>query len=438
MSEEEVEQTKVPTSPLAAILFGLLIVLCGLGGFGTWATTAQLSSAVVTSGSLKVLSNRKKVQVAEPGVVRELMVKNGDRVTAGQVLVRLDDTRAKAALSVAQSGYDLSLATVTRLRAERDGLAEFKFPEELDNRTSVPTVYEIIEGQIQVYKARQKEMAGQKNMLVERIGQLEEEIIGLDAQSSSRERQIAIINTEVQDLKKLLEQGLIPRDRVLALEREAARLEGEKGESDAGIARARRLIAESELEGIQLKTTFDRSVRDELAVQETEMYRLQDRLIAARHAFERTEIKATENGYVVGLDVHTVGGVVEPAATLMEIVPAKDNLVIEAQVRPVDIDNVFLGQTADVNFSAFSQHEVPKLAGVVSYVSADVFSDPQTKTLYYTARITVTDEELARITQLKLLPGMPADVFMRTTDRTPISYLIQPLRQSFEKAWRES
>ncbi|MEO1142312.1 MAG: biotin/lipoyl-binding protein, partial [Pseudomonadota bacterium] len=237
MSEEEVEQTKVPTSPLAAILFGLLIVLCGLGGFGTWATTAQLSSAVVTSGSLKVLSNRKKVQVAEPGVVRELLVKNGDRVTAGQVLVRLDDTRAKAALSVAQSSYDLSLATVTRLRAERDGLAEFKFPEELDNRTSVPTVREIIEGQIQVYKARQREMAGQKKMLVERIGQLEEEIIGLGAQSSSRERQIAIINTEVQDLKKLLEQGLIPRDRVLALEREAARLEGEKGESDAGIAR---------------------------------------------------------------------------------------------------------------------------------------------------------------------------------------------------------
>ena len=437
MQTKNSEEPKVPSNPLPAILFGLLVVVGGLGGFAAWAGTAQLSSAIIASGTLKVVTNRKKVQVPETGVVKELLVKNGDRVEVGQVILRLDDTRATAAVNVAQSSFDLAAATVARLRAERDGLEAPEFPQEILERSDEAAVSEIMKGQLQVFSARRKELEGQDNMLTERIGQLQEEIIGLKAQSNSRAKQIELIKEELLDLKKLLEKGLTQRDRVLSLERETARLEGEKGESDAGIARARRLIAESELEGIQLRTSFERSVRDELATREAEMYGLADRLVANRHTLEQLEIRAPENGYVVGLEVYTVGGVVRPAEVLMEIVPTKDSLIIEAQVRPVDIEDIFVGQNADINFSAFAQHELPKLSGLVSYVSADVFTDPKTQGYYYTAQIKVDEKELGRISEITLLPGMPADVFMRTKDRTPLSYLTQPLQQSFDKAWRE-
>ncbi len=437
MNDNEKAEARVPVNAMPAIVIGMIIALAGLGGFGAWAATAQISSAVIASGTLKVLTSRKKVQVAEAGIVRELLVKNGDRVKAGQVLMRLNDTRARAALNVAQSNYDLSRAAVSRLRAERDGKNQPIMPAEFAGRMNEQALREIVDGQIQIFGARKREIDGQISMMAERVGQLEEEIVGLEAQAKAKARQIDIIGDELKDLKSLLKRGLTPRARVLALEREAARLIGEKGEHEAGIARARRLISESRLEALQVRKSFDKAVRDELGQKETEMYTIADRVAAARHTFEQMEVRATENGIVVGLDVHTIGGVVQAGATVLEIVPVKDNLVIEAQIKTIDVDNVAISQSAEIAFSAFPQDRVPKLTGRVVYLSADALADPEQKTLYYLAHVAIPEAELARVQSVTLVPGMPADVFIQSAARTPLSYLVQPLQQSLSKAWRE-
>lgn len=427
----------VSTRLFPALFAGLLIVVLGIVGFGGWAATAQISSAVVSSGTLKVLSSRKRVQTPQAGVVANLRVKNGDWVEADQVLVQLDRTRARAALNVAQSGYDLSRATVARLRAERDGLRNPRVPSSLVLRMDDRHVREIVEGQAQLFKARRRELLGQASMMSERVAQLNAEIDGLEAQVEAKSQQMAIVQSELVDLDKLLAKGLVPRLRVLGLRREASRLGGEKSEHEAGIARARRLIAETKLEALQLRKTFDKSVRDELARQEADMYTLADKLQAARHAYEQMDVRATDQGIIVGLNVHTAGEVVEAAATLLEIVPVKDNLVIETHIKTVDVDNVAVGQLAEVVFSAFPQDKVPKLSGQVSYVSADALSDPQSPTLFYKAHITLSKDELAKAGDIKLLPGMPADVFVRTGERSPLSYLVDPLKRSLDRAWRE-
>jgi len=239
------------------------------------------------------------------------------------------------------------------------------------------------------------------------------------------------------DLIKLLKKGIVARTRVLELQREISRLKGEKGAHDAGIARTRRLITETGLERLQTKYNFAKEVADELGAKETEMFELEERVAAAKHALDQTVIRATENGIAVGLDVHTVGGVVKPGATLLEIVPVKDNLFVEVKVRPTDIDNIVVGLNADVVFSAFSRRQVPRLRGEVIYVSADVLTDQRTGAAYYTAHVSVDERELSKLKSLKLVPGMPADVMIRTGERTPLAYLMEPLRYSLARAWRE-
>jgi HlyD family type I secretion membrane fusion protein len=437
MARSSTASPGVPGNPLPAIAFGMAVILFGLGSFAAWASIAGLSSAIVASGTLKVLNSRKKVQTAEGGVVRELAVQNGVQVAAGDVLVRLDDTMARSSLEILQSNYDQVRAAVARLHAERDGAAAIAFPQDLLARADNTSVADVLDGQRALFTARRRSLDGQVAMSRERIGRLEEEIIGLEAQSDAKAQQIVIITREHGDLKDLLAKGLVQRPRVLALEREVLRLQGEKGEHDAGIARTRRQIAETELEILQLTRNFEKEVSDALGEKETEMFGLAERVASARHTLDQQVIRATATGIVVGLDVHTVGGVLQPGATLLEIVPVEDNLVIEAQIRPVDIDNVTVGQDADVVFSAFPHRQIPRSAGRVTYVSADVLSEPRTGAAYYVAHVAVSPEDLADLKEFRLIPGMPVEVFVRTGERTPLAYLVQPLRDSISRAWRE-
>jgi epimerase transport system membrane fusion protein len=425
------------SNPFPAIAFGLAIIVVGLGGFMAWAALANISGAIVTSGTLKVMSNRKKVQASEGGTVRQLAVRNGTRVKAGDILLLLDDTKARSSLGIVQNSYDLLRATVARLHAELLRAETITLPADLVKRRNDKIVADILAGQRQLFEARSTALKGQNEMLSERIGRLEEEITGLEAQSSAKTEQIDIISLEHTDLNNLLKKGLAPRTRVLVLKREMSRLKGEKGSQDAGIARTRRQIAETRLEQLQLMNNFNKEISDELGAKETEMFGLEERVAAARHALDQTVIRATENGIVVDLNVHTVGGVIQPGATVLEIVPTQDNLFVEVRVRPADIDNIAVGMKADIVFSAFSQRELPRLSGDVVYVSADVLTDKRTDMPYYIAHASISENTLSKLKTLKLVPGMPADVMIRTGERTPLAYLTQPMRDSLSRAWRE-
>ena len=426
-----------PSNPLPAVVFGLSIIFLGLGSIVAWSALVSISSAIVSSGTLKVSSNRKPVQTSEGGTVRKLSVQNGARVSAGDILVSLDDTKARSTLKVLQSNYDLVRATVARLRAEQRGFEEIVFPGDLLARKNDSEVADMLGAQRYFFNARKKAFAGQKSIIFARINRLYEEINGLIAQSSFKDEQVKIIQVEYQNLKTLLKKGLIQKSRMLALEREALRLKGEKRAHESGITRAEGQATEARLEILQYHKTFISEVSDQLTAKETEMFGLTERVMAAKYALEQTEIRATGSGIVVDLKIDTVGQVLQPGAVLLEIVPENDELIVEARIRPADIDNIAVGLNAEVVFSAFSRAQIPKLSGQVIYVSADILTDTRTSVSYYLAKVSVQKNDFFKSKPIKLLPGMPADVFIVTGERTPLSYLTQPLRDSMFRAWRE-
>ena len=339
-----------PTNARPAIVFGLAVIILGVGTFCAWASFASLSSAIIGNGTVKVVSNRKKVQSPDGGTVRAIEVENGQRVKAGDVLVLLDDTRERASLDVIQGNYDLAQATVARLQAERNGAEAIEFPQELLSRASNPGVADLMEGQRQMFDVRQQALAGQTNLIREQITQLNEQSKGLVAQSEAEAEQIGISESEHDGLSKLLKKGLISKTRVLELEREAARLKGRRNDFEAQTASAQAQIAQANLQILQQRMNFVSEVNDELGKQKAELFTLAQQLSDARHSLDQKVIRATANGIAVELNVHTLGGVVEPGATLLEIVPVEDNLVIEAHIRPTDIDNLATGMEAVVAF----------------------------------------------------------------------------------------
>ena len=371
-------------------------------------------------------------------MVKELLVRNGDVIEGGDVLIRLDRTRAGASLAIVQGNYDSASANVSRLIAEQTNAEGVDFSEDLLSRMGEPGVIELIEGQLSLFEARRLSLEGQVQIVEERVGQLQSEIRGLRAQAQGKEEQIALIEDELTGLKKLLAKGYTSRTRILALEREAARLRGERGEHVAEIARSNLLISEARLEVLQIKKTFQEEVLSELRDRQKEMADLAERVSAARHILDNIEIRAPEAGVVVDLQVHTLGRVVQPGETLMEIVPQNDSLIVEAQVQTTDIDNVVIGLPADVQFTAFSQRNTPRVTGELIYVSADSLIDEATGQAYFLARIAVGEAEVARLGDQELHPGMPADVFIKTGERTPLDYLVQPIKDSMTRAWRES
>ena len=428
----------IVTSPNAPIYTGVVIILVFIGGFLLWSLLTVLASGVLAAGSVRVDTSRKQIQHLEGGIVAEILVRDGDMAEAGQPLVLLDKTRAGTSMELIRQGLETAQASKARLLAEQEDAEEIEFPEPLAQRTSDPKALEIMKSQRLLFEARRTSLKGQIQILDQQILHLREQIQGLNAQQNAKASQIDSIEGELEGLRGLLARGLIDKTRVLALERDGAELAGERGELISQIAAANSNIGEKELEKFQLMKSFKESVSNELKEVQAEVHDYTERLLAARHVLDQTELKSPVDGVVVGSGVHTVGGVVSPGAVLMEIVPVHDRLIIEAAVSPQDIDNVRAGLAAGVKFTAFNQREVPEIQGVVTYVAADIFEDSKSEESYYKARIEVEDSEILRLGDRRIQPGMTADIVIRTINRRPIDYLLEPLISSARKAWRES
>jgi len=325
-----------------------------------------------------------------------------------------------------------------RLKAELALADEMEIPVDLRQRAAKDaSLGELLEGQTRLFVARRDSLEGQLTMIREQVGQLEEQIAGLTSLEASRTEQINLLDEEIVDLRQLLEKGYTTKARVLALERERARLAGEKGDNRSAIAQARLRIAAAQMEVNQVRREFLEQVADEFRTRQQEMFDVAERLAAAQFTLEMTDIRATASGIVVGLNVHTVGAVIPPGGVLLEIVPGNETLVIETHVRPVDIDEVSMGQVARIILSAFSSRTTPQLVGEVTYVSADALSDPDAQQKYYLVRVEVSEAETAKLGGQILQPGMPVEVMIRTGARTPLSFLLQPIEDSMRRAWRE-
>ncbi len=431
-------QSPVPeTSARFWIVFGLCWVVMIFVGFGGWAATAPIASAVIAQGIMTVDSKRKAIQHLEGGIVEALLVRDGDKVAAGDALVKLDPTRPRAMLAILQSSLRKELASEARLLAERNGADSITYPPELADHRDIPEIRTLIDGQDAIFKARRSSLQGEIEILKQRIAQLGDEAKGLQAQLESKRRQKAFIEEELSGLRTLLAQGQTTKPRILALERSAAALVGEEGELLASLARAQKTVGETELEIIQREKDFQKSLTEELEAVQSRLRDLQEREVAARDVLQRVTITAPVSGTVVSMAAHTVGAVIKAGETILELVPGQDSLIAEVSIRPQDIDNVILGQTAVVRLLAFKQRTTPLLNGEVIYVSADSLENPVTREQYYVARIELPMSEVDRLGGLKLQPGMQVEVMIRTGDRTAFEYLIQPIVDSVNRAWRE-
>jgi len=419
---------------LVAAIVVVSVLVVGVGG---WAATAVISGAVVASGSVVVDSNVKKVQHPTGGIVGELRVRDGDRVHAGDVVVRLDETVTRANLAIVTKGLGEMMARKARLESERDGLDTITFPAQLVAEADDPDRAAAMDSERKLFNLRKAARSGQKAQLRERVAQLGEEITGLAAQQNSKAKEIALIERELAGVRELWKQNLVQLTRLTALEREAARLDGERGQLVAAAAQAKGKIAETTLQILQIDQDIASDVAKELREVDGKIGELVERKVAAEDQLKRTDIRAPQDGTVFELAVHTVGGVITAGDPIMLIVPEADNLSVEVKVNPQDIDQLQLNQKAILRFSAFNIRTTPEIEGVVTRISADTSTDQRTGQSYYTVRIAMPADQIERLGEVKLLPGMPVEAFMQTRDRTMLSYLIKPLHDQFLRAFRE-
>jgi HlyD family secretion protein len=419
------------------VLAGYLILALFFGGLGSWAALAPLSSAAVAPGTVRVESHRKTVQHLEGGIIAELEVGEGDRVARDQVLIRLDPTQAKARYEAVHNRYQSLKATEARLVAEREGQVRVRFPKELIIDRDDPRVAEILAGQEQVFDTRRRSFAGRSKILQQQVEQLRSQIGGLEAQVASEVRQIELIAEETADVRGLYRKGLERKARLLALEREAALLEGSRAQHLAEIARAGQAIGETQLQIFNLTDRLAAEIASELSDVQAQLVDTEEELDAAQDVLRRQDVRAPIAGTVVNLRLFTPGGVIEPSKPILDIVPRDDELLIEAEVRPLDIDVVKPGLEAQVRLTAFKQRSTPTLAGHVRHVSADHFVDERTGATHYKAEVRIDADAQARLDGLELYPGMPAEVLIMTGKRTPWDFLITPVKDSFARAFRE-
>ncbi len=420
------------------MIAGIVVVLLLAGGVGGWAATTQIAGALIAPGSVVVDSHVKKVQHPTGGVVGKLYVQDGDHVKAGEVLVQLDATVPKANLAVVNKGLDELQARKARLEAERDGADHVTFPKELLARADDPTVANAMTNEQKLFQLRRDARLGQKAQLQQRIGQLRDEITGLKAQLDAKKREVELIGQELQGVRTLYKKNLVPITRVTALERDGARLDGERGQLLASVAQTKGKVSETELQIIGIDQDLASQVAKDLREVDAKYGEFVERQVTAEDQLKRIYIRAPQNGIVLQSNVHTVGGVITPGETIMLIVPETDKLMVEAKVNPRDIDQVQVGQATMLRFPEFNTRTTPEIKGTVMQVSADTTTDQRTGQSYYTVRIAMPVKEIEQLGKgVRLIPGMPVEAFVQTGERTVISYLTKPLADQFMRAFRE-
>lgn len=427
-------QAELPTSDRNYRRLGVVILLLAFGGFGGWATTAELAIAVVAPGSVSVESFKKTIQHLEGGIVKKILVEDGDHVEAGETLIVLDNTQALSQLQIARSQYLINRATEVRLLAEQTGADTLEFPDELLNSDS-PRIKEILGVQRALFQARRQALQGTLNALDEQIVQMREQIDGLQAMIEINRSRMASLKAEAQDYRSLFKEGLGDNQRLRELERQVLQYQGEIAKHRSEIARLKSQISENEIQKQVKRQEFLREIGKQLREAQANIIDAEERITALRDQVRRTTIIAPVSGTVVGLKVHTLGAVIGPGEPIMHIVPSAGGFVIEARIPSRDIDNIYPGQYAEIRFSAFNQRLTNVIEGEVTHVSADTFEDEATGTHYYKARIKVTEEGKRDMTEnMQLLAGMPAEVMIRTGERTFASYVAKPITDMLARA----
>ncbi|RLP28070.1 HlyD family type I secretion periplasmic adaptor subunit [Mesorhizobium sp. YM1C-6-2] len=409
-----------------------------IGGVGGLAAGIKFSGAVIASGTLVVNSSVKKVQHPTGGVVGEIKVREGDAVKAGDILIHLDDTVPRANLAIVAKGLDEFEARLARLVAERDGNDEITFPDALEQRIADPIVARSMSGEKSLFEFRRDARAGQKSQLNERIGQLADEVSGLTQQRDAKRREIELVKIELEGVRKLWQKKMVSIQRMTALERDAVKLEGEHGQLTSSIAQAKGRLTEIELQIMQIDQDLRKEVATELREVQGQISEFVERRTTAEDQLKRIDIRSPQDGIVYQLAAHTIGGVIAPGEQIMLVVPTADDLTVEARVAPQDIDQVSPGQNAVVRLSAFNQQTTPELTGILSNISPDLMTDERTGLSYYKANIRLPGDELAKLKGLSLGPGMPTEVFFSTGSRTILSYIVKPLSDQIQRAFRES
>lgn len=421
------------------ILTGLGVVGFMVGGLLAWATMTAISGAVVAQGFVSVESKIKMVQHAEGGTVSEIFVKEGDIVTGGDLVLRLDATDLRANYAIVAANLNDLYGQRARLQAERDGGDKVVFPEQISQAAATDEITaKVIASQIAAFEARRTNRQGQIHVLRQKIAQITQEINGLKAQQEARAKQLEIAIADLEIIKPLLDSGNTTRQRVMALEREVASVTGDVGKIQSDIARTRAAAEEAELQILQIEKEFQEKVSRDLQEVQAKIPELEEKRQALAAKLKLVDIRAPASGMVLNLSVFTVGGVVTPAREIMQIVPQGDQLIVEARIAPQDLDQVKIGQDAFVRISAFESRNTPVLNGTVVMVSGAQIVDPQTRTTYVNVNVEIPKHEVAKLRRdQKLRPGLPAEAFIRTSERTILDYLTKPLWDQVLRAWRE-
>ena len=445
-SETEKPAPRNPLRPLA--IAGATIVIV-FGGVGAWSATAPIDSAVVAPGVIAVESERRTLQHLEGGIVADVLVRDGMPVKEGQLLIRLDETRVHAQDEVIRAERQAQLAIEARLLAERDDRATIEFPKSLYEQRSNRKLQEIMALQQSQFETRRAAISGQRQILNQRVQQLEEQIVGLEALQRSKTRQAGFIQEEIKMIEGLVKAGHVTRQRLLSLQREQARLDGEAADHVSAIAKARQQIGETRLQIMQLDNDRQQEISKELRDVQAKLFESAEKLNMTEDQTRRLDIVAPVDGVVMNLAFVTIGGVIGPGATVATIVPTNDKLVVQAQISPADVDTIHPGQQVNIRFSTAAAKQVPVVVGTLEYVSPDRLISEQKPGLtsssapalapsaYYSGRIVVPPEELRKLDKIKLHAGMPVEVLISRGERTVLEYVMAPLSNNFARAFKE-
>ncbi|TDQ34364.1 HlyD family type I secretion periplasmic adaptor subunit [Phyllobacterium brassicacearum] len=417
----------------AFAIVGIFIV-----GFGTWASYAPLESAAIAGGAIEAETSRKTIQHLEGGIIGRILVKDGDDVTVGQPLIRLDDMRAQANVLALQMQMWEAQALEARLLAERDGRASIHFPRKSGPAAeNDPKFAEIMAGQIKIFDARRNLQNSQINVIEQRKAQTEQEIAGLQFQAAAARERVLIIKDEVAGVEPLVAKGLQTKVRLLRLKRERAEIDGRLGDLQAQISRAGQSIGESQAMIFKLESDQNSEVAQSLRETQALISQLGEKIQAATDILDRTVVRAPEAGTITDLRIHTPGGVVAAGEPLLDLVPRQDRLIVRALVKPEDIDLVRPGLEAHVRLLSYKHRRVPPVDGVLTYVSADSLVDKETERAYYTARVRIDEKSLHNLPEVEIMPGMPVEVMIKTGEFTVAHYMLRPVLDSFNRAFRE-